>query len=322
MNCFVIMPFAADFDDVYAVIKSTVEGITKEKRGRCFRLDESRPAGRITDRLLTELRSATICIADLTENKPNVMWEVGFAMALEKPTILVTQDLAALPFDIKDMQSIEYNRNRLSATLGSPLKQSLLDTLGILALDVPAPGSTDAATVGTLLSEVAQLKNMVAEAVNAWKSDSLPVPQASPPQLNSLSGHWLNTESGSNVYSRVVRGELVSPYCFGSDTKLTGVYFGWRRTGDYWFARYQWVDSDIAGFTFLRMESLEKMSGAWWSSEQETHGEETPPRNAGVPACWIKQSGTPTPSWAQELFKEVEREGLASWLAKRRQVLQ
>ena len=49
MNCFVIMPFAADFDDVYAVIKATVETAAVDIEGRCFRLDESRPAGRITD---------------------------------------------------------------------------------------------------------------------------------------------------------------------------------------------------------------------------------------------------------------------------------
>lgn len=97
MNFFVIMPFATDFDDVYAVIKATVESSTTDAKGRCFRLDESRPAGRITDRLLTELRSATICIADLTENKPNVMWELGFAMALEKPVIIVTQSVATMP---------------------------------------------------------------------------------------------------------------------------------------------------------------------------------------------------------------------------------
>lgn len=318
MNCFVMMPFAAEFDDVYAVIKTTVEGITTETRGRCFRLDESRPAGRITDRLLSELRSATICIADLTENKPNVMWELGFAMALGKPTILVTQNLATLPFDIKDMQSIEYNRHHLSATLGAPLRSSLLDTLGTFSTGTPTPVSTDATMVGTLLSEVAQLKHMVAEAVSAWKSDDSNSTRASQLELHALTGHWFNTESGSNMYSQIVRGELVSSYCFGGDTDLTGVYFGWRRTGEYWFARYQWADLDISGFTFLRMESLEQMIGAWWSSAQESHGEETPPRSAGAPACWVKKSGTPTPRWAQELFQEVEREGLASWLAKQR----
>lgn len=316
MNCFVIMPFATDFDDVYAIIKSTVENASTDVKGRCFRLDDSRPAGRITDRLLTELRSATFCIADLTENKPNVMWELGFAMALEKPVIIVTQSVATLPFDIKDMQSIEYSRTRLNATLGVPLKQSLLDTMGALSATSRAPSSADAATVGTLLSEVAQLKNMVAEAVNTWKADEIKAPR---PQieLQALAGHWLNTESGSNVYMRVVRGELVSPYCYGGNSDLTGVYFGWRKTGEYWFARYQWVISDISGFSFLRMDSLEKMSGAWWSSKHETQMDDAPPQSAGEPATWVKQAQTPTPCWAEDFFQEVEQHGLASLLAKR-----
>lgn len=314
MNCFVIMPFAADFDDVYAIIKATVETAAADTNGRCFRLDESRPAGRITDRLLTELRSATICIADLTENKPNVMWELGFAMALEKPTIIVTQSVATLPFDIKDMQSIEYSRNRLSASLGTPLKQSLLDTFGALSAKAYSPSNADAATVGTLLNEVSQLKHMVAEAVSAWKADEAKAPQSSQLELQALAGHWFNTESGSHAYSRMVRGELVSPYCFGGDTDLTGVYFGWRRTGEYWFARYQWLHSTLSGFSFLRMESFEKMTGAWWSSEQESHGADAPPRSAGVSANWVKQAGTPIPSWAEDFFQEVEREGLASLL--------
>jgi nucleoside 2-deoxyribosyltransferase len=85
MNCFVIMPFSGDFDDVYSSIKLGVEGALSTSGGRCFRLDESRPAGRITERLLGELQSAAFCVADLTGNKANVMWEVGYAMALAKP---------------------------------------------------------------------------------------------------------------------------------------------------------------------------------------------------------------------------------------------
>jgi hypothetical protein len=315
VNCFVIMPFATDFDDVYAVIKATVESSTTDAKGRCFRLDESRPAGRITDRLLTELRSATICIADLTENKPNVMWELGFAMALEKPVIIVTQSVATLPFDIKDMQSIEYSRARLNATLGVPLKQSLLDTIGSIAANSSTVRSADAATVGILLSEVAQLKTMVSEVVNAWRTDEARVPR-SHQEIQALAGHWFNTESESHVYMRVVRGELVAPYCYGGNSDLTGVYFGWRRTGEYWFARYQWIKSRLSGFAFLRMDSLERMSGAWWSSEHQTQEPYAPPRSEGVPANWVRQDQTLTPSWAEDFFVEVAEHGLASLLAK------
>jgi nucleoside 2-deoxyribosyltransferase len=319
MNCFVIMPFATDFDDVYEIIKTTVKNLTADGKGRCFRLDESRPAGRITDRLLNELRSATICVADITENKPNVMWELGFAMALGKPTIIITQNIAMLPFDIKDMQSIEYNRTRLSATLTTPLRQSLLDTLGSLSNKPVAIGEAEEVTVGALLSEIAQLKNIVAEAVNAWRVDE---PKVVQPQveLQALVGHWFNTESRSNVYMKIIRGELVAPYCFGGNSDLTGVYFGWKRTGEYWFARYQWINSSISGFTFLRMESLEKMTGAWWYAEQEVHGTDSPPQQAGVAASWKKKIGTETPDWVKKFFMEIEQEGLASYLVKQRVV--
>jgi len=120
------MPFASEFDDVYATIKGVIESSTMTQNGRCFRLDDARPAGRITDRLLSELRAATLCVADLTGNKPNVMWELGFAMALGKPTIVVTQTLDDLPFDIKDMQSIEYQRHHLNSSLSIPLLTSRL----------------------------------------------------------------------------------------------------------------------------------------------------------------------------------------------------
>jgi hypothetical protein len=93
-----------------------------------------------------------------------------------------------------------------------------------------------------------------------------------------------------------VRGELVSPYCYGDNNELTGVYFGWRRAGEYWFARYQWVHADLSGFSFLRMDSLETMSGAWWLSEQELSSADIPPKRAGISVNWIKQPGTSAPS--------------------------
>lgn len=315
MNCFVIMPFSPEFDDVYAAIKIAVESTTSAFAGRCFRLDESRPAGRITDRLITELHSATICIADLTEERPNVMWELGFAMALGKPTVILTQN-ESLPFDVHDMQKIVYRRLQLDATLVAPLKRTVFDTCGSLLQQEVTSMDATASTLGTMLAEISQLKTIIAEFV-AWKNvDGEPngVPQA---ENSALVGHWYNSESSSNVYARNIRGELVAPYCFGGNRKLVGVYFGWRRIGEYWYARYQWIHQDICGFSFLRMDSMEKMTGAWWPSENNRQDETSPPRDGGIPASWIKQS-SPAPSWAEDFFREVEQEGLASWLARYR----
>lgn len=316
MNCFVIMPFSPEFDDVYAVIKSTVEDVASTGGGRCFRLDESRPAGRITDRLLNELRSATLCVADLTSTKPNVMWETGFAMALAKPTILLTQDLASLPFDIKDMQSIPYDRSRLSATLAGPLRRSILDTLGSIKptssikTEGPSPES-----FGALMSEVAQLKQMVAEAVGAWKGSKALLSSRNAAEVQQLVGNWLNQESGSHLYSRVVGGELITAYCYGDNNHLTGIYYDWRRVGNYWFAKYKWIGSDLSGFTFLKQESLDVLSGAWWDASEEQSPSPVLPKNAGVPSSWLRQPEAKPPKWAQQLFDSVERDGLAKLLA-------
>ena len=159
MNCFVIMPFAREFDDVYTHIKMSVESAIASQPVRCFRLDESRPAGRITDRLLEEIRASTLCVADLSGLKPNIMWEVGYAMALGKPAIIVTQDEGELPFDIKDMHSIRYNRNYLSDTLGAHLKRAVIDTFSVLkscpSINLEKDSIAREDLVGELLEQVA-----------------------------------------------------------------------------------------------------------------------------------------------------------------------
>lgn len=137
-------------------------------------------------------------------------------------------------------------------------------------------------------------------------------------ELQPLVGHWVDTESDSHIYSQIVRGELVSPYCFVGNDQLTGVYFGWRRMGEYWFARYRWIESRPvpSGFSFLRMDSLEVLSGAWWSAAEERRGLRVPPKNAGVPSNWVKQADATPTAWAKKFFARVEQEGLASFLAE------
>jgi hypothetical protein len=76
------------------------------------------------------LEEAVVCIADLTGSKPNIMWEVGYAMALKKPVIFITQEIENVPFDIKDMRIITYNRQSLIKSLPNALKEAFRDTLG------------------------------------------------------------------------------------------------------------------------------------------------------------------------------------------------
>jgi hypothetical protein len=124
------MPFAKEFDDVYAVMKSSIESSVPGEKIDCFRMDEIASAGRITDDMIKELRESTICVADITNNNPNVMWEVGYAMALQKPVLFIAQDLTTQPFDIRDMRKIEYDRTSIHKSLYDKLGQAFRETLG------------------------------------------------------------------------------------------------------------------------------------------------------------------------------------------------
>lgn len=56
-----------------------------------------------------EIEQAEIVIADITPPNPNVFYELGYAHALGKPTILLAQRDSKLPFDISSFRIVFYN---------------------------------------------------------------------------------------------------------------------------------------------------------------------------------------------------------------------
>ena len=140
-------------------------------------------------------------------------------MALDKPIIIITQSINDLPFDIRDIQSIQYTRSRLSASLSADLRRMSLDTLARIDINscvANRESTSDSEIIGALLKEVAQLKEIICEAVHAWKSEGSLIPRSAS-ELQSLSGHWLNTESESHVYANCL-WRAYSPYLFAGGT--------------------------------------------------------------------------------------------------------
>ena len=128
LDCFVIMPFDRSFDAVYQAVTHAVKDAVAGQAIHCYWLKDVHAAGKITDDILSSLQNATLCIADLTGNNPNVMWETGYAMALGKPTILIGQSVSTLPFDLKIHRVIEYAPGELHK-LEEKLIKSIRETL-------------------------------------------------------------------------------------------------------------------------------------------------------------------------------------------------
>jgi hypothetical protein len=102
---FVLMPFDKMFDDVYVLgIKETA----KEVGAYAERVDEQIFNEGILERVFNQINKADVIIADMTGRNPNVFYEVGYAHALEKTVLLLTQKADDIPFDLKNRQHIVY----------------------------------------------------------------------------------------------------------------------------------------------------------------------------------------------------------------------
>ncbi len=102
---FVLMPFAKDFDDVYQL---GVKPACKNAGAYAERVDEQSFEGSITQRIYNQIAKADVIVADLTGRNPNVFYETGYAHALGKNVILITQNVDDIPFDLKDYPHIVY----------------------------------------------------------------------------------------------------------------------------------------------------------------------------------------------------------------------
>ncbi|HTW63254.1 MAG TPA: hypothetical protein VME17_01505 [Bryobacteraceae bacterium] len=105
-RAFVVMQFAEPYDTFYReVIQKQAEAAGFE----VFRIDEKAGPGVIFQDIQREIEKAEIVVAEITPANPNVFYELGYAHALGKPTILLAQRGVDLPFDIRSFRVVFYN---------------------------------------------------------------------------------------------------------------------------------------------------------------------------------------------------------------------
>jgi hypothetical protein len=102
------MPFDGAYDDVYFV--SMVEA-AKRLKAVCERVDQSEFVRDIPTVIREKIRASDVVICDLSEAKPNVLYETGFAHALGIPAVhICSTPLKKLPFDVSHFNTIEYQK--------------------------------------------------------------------------------------------------------------------------------------------------------------------------------------------------------------------
>jgi hypothetical protein len=81
-----------------------------------YRVDRDDGAVIPIETLHEEIRSATLCLADIGERNPNVMYELGFAIASGKDVVIICLNQLSdkCPFDIQHRGIIQYASDSVS----------------------------------------------------------------------------------------------------------------------------------------------------------------------------------------------------------------
>lgn len=133
---FIIMamdPSKPELEDIHGAIKE----VCKSFDLRALRADDIEHQERITDIILQNIKECQFVIADLTHERPNVYYEIGFAHALDKRPILYRKQGTPLHFDLLTHNVPEYKNitefkklltKRFEAILGRVAKTEKLDS--------------------------------------------------------------------------------------------------------------------------------------------------------------------------------------------------
>jgi Predicted nucleotide-binding protein containing TIR-like domain len=255
--------------------------------------------------------------------RDNVLLELGlFIGSLGRERSFAVYDRNVnlrLPSDLAGVTMATYalhESGNLRSSLGAAvtLIEDVIDRLG----ERDKPGSNQPKSLQTdeikeLRTQVSEMSQMLRQLVGRGKDTNISNKDNHMSQfsLDMFTGTWLNPESDTHYYPKMIGMSLVVPYCYRGNSDLTAVYYDWTRAGEFLFARFVWFHDDLSGFSFFRPVSAEKMEGWWWIDDSR-FTEDIPDLynlKEGVKAPLKRLSNKNVPKWASDFHHLVEKLG-------------
>ena len=117
-KCFVITPIGNDGSDTFRRAKGVIESAIKPVLMEYGFVDikpayEINVSGMINTQIINRIIDDDLVIANLTDNNPNVMYELCLRHVVAKPIIHICENGTELPFDIKDSRTVFYEDDML-----------------------------------------------------------------------------------------------------------------------------------------------------------------------------------------------------------------
>ena len=184
--CFVIQPFDGGkfdkrYDDIYqhAIRDAGYEG---------YRVDRDPSVNVPIERIEEGIRTSATCFVDVSENNPNVWFELGMAIAYRKPLCLVcsVERGTKYPFDVQHLSIISYKSD--SSSDFSELKSKITERLTALT---------------NLRGELDEIKTLTTtnspEEIDSFEAACLAICVSESTGLGSVVSHWIIRNAMENA---------------------------------------------------------------------------------------------------------------------------
>jgi hypothetical protein len=112
-HVFAAMPFDRKYDDTFFIaMRHAAESVGAV----CRRVDQEEYSGHIVAEIHRLIRESIAAIIDLSESRPNVLYEAGYAHALNKPVVhICSTPLGDLPFNVAQWNTLWYAQGQVFA---------------------------------------------------------------------------------------------------------------------------------------------------------------------------------------------------------------
>ncbi len=124
---FVIMPMMNESDEMQIKIHNvyaTIKAVAADIKYRAQRVDEISGSKSIDNKIFEHIKKAELIIADLSYERPNCYFELGYALALGKEIIIISENGSKIHFDVDHYDNFSYkNPVELSGALKSKLQE-------------------------------------------------------------------------------------------------------------------------------------------------------------------------------------------------------
>lgn len=104
-SAFVLMSFSTKYQDIY---DHFLKPVLTEAGFSVARADDLSTGQNIMADIVQSICAADLVVAEITAPNPNVYYELGIAHAMRIPTIILSQDIDALPFDLRSYRILTY----------------------------------------------------------------------------------------------------------------------------------------------------------------------------------------------------------------------